>query len=219
MKETNYILAYDNEWKFLKTKNPLEVEALRGGKWNEEESTLEFPFFNEIYLINWDKERITEKETGEEPLIEVSIMILNYLRHSSVKMSEEHKFVTLKEISESGALFYPAFYKSGILPLAKTFGNNVEEIKEVSKSLGGTQSREGDFGAVFQMFPYLELKIIIWEGDDELLPSANILFDTRATELMHVESIIGLGMYLSKEIVKKDKKEEKNDLEPVPIFF
>lgn len=219
MEDTNYIIAYQNEWKFLKKKNPLEVSKVRGTDWNADNEIMTITFLNEDYLLFWREEKILNKENGTWPLVEVSIMILNYLRHSNVMVTRGLGFVSLKEMPGGGSLFYPAFYKNSILSLCHTFGNDIQAFKESGKALGGMPTKGGDAGMLFRILPLIDLKVIVWAGDDELPPSANILFDHSAKEVMHIESAIGLGMHLSKELTKIKKEEKDDQLETRPIFF
>ena len=103
-------------------------------------------------------------------------------------------------------MFYPAFYKSSILKLIETFGYESSKLKKCAEPLGGKEIKMGDATFEFEVFPKVFCRIVIWEGDDEIKPSATILFDSSIQYIMHVESIIGLGGYIINKIINELEK-------------
>lgn len=206
MMETNYRIAYDNEWNTLKKRNPADVAVRLGIEWNSEEKFFDLPFCNENYRLFWDDELVLDVENHSLEDIEKAIILLNYLAHSNEEKEVSMDYVTLKELPGGGSLFYPAFYRHSILPVGKVYGNDLEGFINNGQSLGGKLGREGDGSFVLQVFPKVFLKFILWIGDDELMPAANILFNKSIVNVMHIECVIGLGDHLSNKLtaLKKD---------------
>ena len=100
-------------------------------------------------------------------------------------------------------MFYPAFYKSSIVSLINTFGYDSSKLRKCGENLGGKEIKMGDVAFEFEVFPKVFCRVVIWEGDDEISPSATLLFDSSVQYMMHVESIIGLGGYVINKIINE----------------
>jgi len=129
-----------------------------------------------------------------------SIIMLNYLAYARSPQETAKKWVSLKEISNGGTLFYPAFHKNSIVGLIKAFGHQPKQLLACAATLGGQPTSFGDASAIFQAFPEIPLCVIVWEGDEEVQANATILFEPSIEHLLHMESVIGLGMYLASKL-------------------
>lgn len=142
------------------------------------------------------------KKDKFELVIDDSIIILNYLTYSTEDINKSNKWVSLKEISNGGALFYPAFFNSVIKSLISTFGNNINEFDKRALKLGGKYIKLGDKGYEFKILPKISICISIWEGDDEISPNATILYDPSIADLVHIETVIGIGYFICNKLSK-----------------
>lgn len=131
-----------------------------------------------------------------------SILMLNYLSFSELPQKPDDKWVSLKEIPNGGALFYPAFQKTAIEALIKNFGQRPGQLLTCADALGGRPASFGSVSAVFHAFPEIPLCVVIWEGDEEVRANATILYDPSVAHLLHIESVIGIGMYLSDKLTE-----------------
>ena len=52
---------------------------------------------------------------------------------------------------------------------------------------------EGDVGFLFRPFPKIPIRMILWQGDDEFPPEANILFDAGVAKILSAEDIAWLA--------------------------
>ncbi len=198
--ETNYRIAYNKGWEDLKKKVPEEIASRLSASYCSSTRQFTVPFFNSEFVLDYDSESIRRKSDGQAPEIMASIIILNYLSFSEVPGKPGYKWVSLKEIPNGGALFYPAFHKSAIEVLIETFGRQPERLLRCGAVLGGQPALLGKVSVVFHAFPEIPLCVVIWEGDEEVRANAAILYDPSVARLLHIESLIGLGMYLSEKL-------------------
>ncbi|MPW24206.1 DUF3786 domain-containing protein [Alkalibaculum sp. M08DMB] len=201
--ETNYRIAYDRWWQDLKRKEPEEITTQLAVKYCSSTCQFVVKFFNSEYILDCNNETIYRKDDGQVPEIIVSIIILNYLTYAQPPQETTNKWISLKELSSGGNLFYPAFYKSSIVDLIKAFGHNSHQLLACAAALGGQPASFGDASVIFQAFPEIPLCVIVWEGDDDMAPNATMLFDLSSEPLLHIESTIGLGSYLASELKKQ----------------
>ena len=209
--ESNYKIAYYNEWKTLQKRNFKKVAEIRNVIYDEEKNEFTIKVFNKDYILNCNEETIIRHDDQYIPSEETGIMILNYLSFTEYDMDKTNKWVSIKEIPNGGMMFYPAFYKSSILNLIENFGYDSSKLKKCAENLGGKEVKMGDAAFEFEVFPKVFCRIVIWEGDDEIKPSATILFDSSIQYMMHVESVIGLGGYIINKIINELGKSSSMD--------
>ncbi len=191
--KTNYQVAYNEEWKKLKTLDLKDISNRLEVKYDELENQIEIVFFDEEYILDFETENIFKKFNKDIPSIMDSIVILNYLTYSSEYVVDDNKWVSLKEIPNGGVLFYPAFYKSSIKPLISEFDNKELEFKNNSTKLGGKKINLGDNAYEFQVLPKIKLCVVYYQGDDEIGSNATVLFNPSIAKLVHIETVIGIG--------------------------
>ncbi len=201
--ESNYKVAYDYEWKRLQQRDFEKVAQIRNVKYDRDENEFTIKIFNREYILNCNDETIRRSEDNYVPSAETGVMIVNYLSFTENDMDKTNKWVSLKEIPNGGMMFYPAFYKSSIVNLIKVFGYDSSKLRFCGENLGGKEIKMGDVAFEFQVFPKVFSRVVIWEGDDEIKPSATILFDSSVQYMMHVESIIGLGGYIINKVINE----------------
>lgn len=201
--ESNYKVAYYNEWKTLQKRDFKNVEEIRNVTYDEDKKEFYIKVFNREYILNCNDETIRRSDDNQIPSAETGVMILNYLSFTENNIDKTNKWVSLKEIPNGGMMFYPAFYKSSIVSLINTFGYDSSKLRKCGENLGGKEIKMGDVAFEFEVFPKVFCRVVIWEGDDEISPSATLLFDSSVQYMMHVESIIGLGGYAINKIINE----------------
>ncbi|HBI93368.1 MAG TPA: hypothetical protein DDY58_13635 [Terrisporobacter glycolicus] len=201
--ESNYKVAYYNEWKTLQKRDFKNVEEIRNVRYDEDKKEFYIKVFNREYILNCNDETIRRSDDNQIPSAETGVMILNYLSFTENNIDKTNKWVSLKEIPNGGMMFYPAFYKSSIVSLINTFGYDSSKLRKCGETLGGKEIKMGDVAFEFEVFPKVFCRVVIWEGDDEISPSATLLFDSSVQYMMHVESIIGLGGYVINKIINE----------------
>lgn len=198
--ETNYRIAYDKYWQDLKRKVPEEIATQLAVTYCSKSRQFGVTFFNSEYNLDCNTETIYRTVDGHVPDINACIIMLNYLVYARSPLETPKKWVSLKELPNGGMLFYPAFHKSSIVGLIKAFGHRPKQLLACASDLGGQPASFGDASAIFQAFPEIPLCVIIWEGDEEVRANATILFEPSIEHLLHIESSIGLGMYLASKL-------------------
>ena len=201
--ETNYRIAYDKWWQDLKRKVPEEIVTQLAVTFCSNACQFVVTFFGSEYILDCKTETIYRKTDGYVPDIMASIIMLNYLAYARVPQETAKKWISLKEIPNGGMLFYPAFHKNSIIGLIKTFGRQSEHLLACAAALGGQPASFGDASATFQIFPEIRLCVIVWEGDEEVRANATLLFEPSIEHRLHIESVIGLGMYLASQLKRQ----------------
>lgn len=85
-------------------------------------------------------------------------------------------------------------YRNNILKkVEQAFAGHVDLLRSACEKLRGTSLPQGDAGYLIPVFPFLNIAIIFWDGDDEFPAKANMLFDSNITDFMHEENVVGVA--------------------------
>lgn len=154
--------------------------------------TLRVPFLNRHYVVSLPEcDFIDETEEGKEIPIQEQVLILHYLLAGSVPEGQGKK-ISYREIP--GASFYfSSFVKRAIDPLKKVFGQNIPGLKGAAPQVGGVEIESGDAGFEFRVFPKVSIQLILWKGDEEFPPEANIVFDDTIGDIFSPEDVAWLS--------------------------
>lgn len=91
-----------------------------------------------------------------------------------------------------GASPFARAFQQGILePLAETFSGHEGLLEKAVESLRGV--RVSSTGFRLPAFSCMPVRLNFWDADDEFPAQANLLFDSSATDLAHVESIVTIA--------------------------
>jgi hypothetical protein len=91
-----------------------------------------------------------------------------------------------------GYAYENAFTKRAVEPIAKTFGKSPEGLLKAAELIGGKSLSLGQSSTQITALPYIPLTYILWT-DEELPPSANVLFDESASNYFNVEDLAKLA--------------------------
>jgi len=169
----------------------IEVLTGRSGFEQAGADAFRISFLGKNYSVSYPEfDFSVEGDDAKEVPIQEQVLMLHYLLAPEGEPSGN--WVAYREIP--GASFYfSAFVKRAVDPLKKRFGQNVSLLEKVSGKLGGKAIDAGDAGFEFSVFPRVPIQLILWEGDDEFPPEANILFDDTIGDLLSPEDIAWLA--------------------------
>ena len=106
-----------------------------------------------------------------------------------------------------GEVYYRQFYGRCIMRLAKTYGNRQDVFKRLMEKLAGRRQKYGEVSYEFEVFRELKLCFILWSGDEEFPPSAQILFSDNFPMAFAAEDVAYLG-----DVILDYMKQEEFDI-------
>lgn len=92
------------------------------------------------------------------------------------------------------------FQQRAVNPFLKTFGHRPEAFQEAAAALGASSGSAGGVSMIIPVMPRVPLCFTLWPGDDELPPSASILFDAQAASYLHTEDYAHLPAIVTGEM-------------------
>jgi hypothetical protein len=173
--------------------NPKRLEARTGAHYFVEDNRdgLVVPYFGQPRRIAWPEVSLTAVTGQGEISLPEQILILHYLLHASGEPLSG-RTIDFRQVPEGG-FYWSAFVSRAKKPLLETFGHDLELYLKVAVTLGGQPQPLGDASAAFLAFPRVPITHVLWGGDEEFPPEANILFDENISQYFPTEDIAALS--------------------------
>ena len=158
-------------------------------------------YLNRSYQVSLPDVTISLPDQDAKVELKDQILILHYL--TAARGSPlSGRLISYQEL-ETGATYYPTFVKRAIKPLVDYFGQCPEKLLSSSADIGGYRVRHGDLGVTIPAFSRVPVTLVIWQGDAEFPPDANILFDSTILDYLSAEDINVLCQTIVWHLVKK----------------
>ena len=140
------------------------------------------------------------KDNGDLVPIQEKILILHYLLTARGESMRQIP-ITFRQVEE-GPFYYSAFTKRALDPLAQTFGGEPRGLLDCGSRLGAVATELGDASITLKALPRVPVTFVIWGGDDELPPQANILFDESIVSYLPTEDIVVLSSMIVYRLIR-----------------
>ncbi|HEX5682055.1 MAG TPA: DUF3786 domain-containing protein [Desulfobacterales bacterium] len=174
------------------TAEPFERIVARSGFEPADGSTLCVPFLNRVYRVSGTGFAFVDAAAAARDVpLQEQILILHYLMARS-PAAVAGDWVAYRELP-GAAFYFAAFVKRAIDPLKKAFGQNIAGLAAAAGRLMGRPVEPGDAGFEFRVFPKVPVRLILYAGDAEFAPEANILFDRSIGGMLSPEDIAWLS--------------------------
>ncbi|UCF08321.1 MAG: DUF3786 domain-containing protein [Thermoplasmata archaeon] len=202
-KPESYISALAKAWEELTVLEPLDIADRSLATYNEADHEFTITFFSQDYRIQLEK-RVVLDPDGKEARPLIAVLLIHYLAYAK-DVIPKGKLITFREL-EGGDVYYDAFTRRAIIPITRTFGQTVESLKEAAKSIQAEEAGHGDFSLKIMVLPKIPVWVIVWEGDDEVPASSNMLFDATIKELLPTEDVAVIGGFVASMLIKNRPK-------------
>ncbi|QLH74608.1 MAG: DUF3786 domain-containing protein [Methanomassiliicoccales archaeon] len=200
--EMCYLPSLERAWDMLADLD-LRVAAERAGG-RAEGSMILIRMLNGEASIEPGRRRIECNVPGSGFLLE--IVVLHYVKGCLDNAPSKGKEWLLFRQLPGGEVFQPAFQKRVVQGIAKRFSSRPDELLRAGLSLGGRKEDLGDATVVLPFFPRLEVRVTVWEGDDEVPGSATLLFSPETPSLLPTEDLTEVGEVVLSALLKAVNK-------------
>ena len=160
---------YENLFRQLE---PEAAVARTGVKWDGQEFYVNL--LGREYAISHPEYAIRPLDGGTLPPLPVQTFLLRYLLESKqVAWSGEWK--TFREMPW-GEMYIKPYTGRVLTRAAFTFGTRVAAFKAACEKLGALPLPNGDAGYQLDLIGDYQMRILVWEGDEEFPPNAQVLY-------------------------------------------
>ena len=151
---------------------PEEAVARLGVKWDGKEFYItllgrEFAISHPVYAIR-------ALNGGSLPPLPTQTFLLRYLLEAKA-VSWAGEWKTFREMPW-GELYIKPYTGRVLTRAAFTFGTRLAAFQKGAQALGGVALKNGDAGYEFTLIGGYRMRILVWEGDDEFPPNAQVLY-------------------------------------------
>lgn len=176
--------------------DPAEISRHLGIPYEENTGLFQVKFMEKNYTVSYPKLEIhcLDKEDAQAVLchdIHAKILVLRYFTEGD-RMDATGNLLSYRDLPW-GEVYYRQFYGRCIMRLARMFGNRLDTFRAIMKGLKGKKKEYGDIAYEFQFFEGLSLCFVLWAGDEEFPPSAQILFSDNFPLAYAAEDVAYIG--------------------------
>ena len=186
-----------NKEKLLKTCKYCGAEV----KTEAEENTITIKYLYSDYHISL-KNGFSIEFNPEGLLYLEKVYILHYLisykTQNTVQIKKE--FAGYKNLP-GGMFYYPAFRKNGPAKILEAFGQEPEKLYASAEKLGGSRENFGDISVKLNIFPKIEMIIVLHKGDDEFPPEVQFLYGSDIINYLGLEDISLLSGVVADKLI------------------
>lgn len=147
---------------------PEEMALRSGAKWDGKTFTL--TLLGTAYAITHPEYSL---EPANAPLPLQTFLLRFLLEGKKGAVSTDYK--TFREMPW-GELYIQPFTGRVLTRAAFTFGTRIDKFRKAAEALGGLPLSHGDAGYEFELTDNYRLRLLVWEGDDEFPPNAQLLY-------------------------------------------
>ena len=125
------------------------------------------------------------------PPLPTQTFLLRYLLEAR-EVAWQGQWKTFREMPW-GELYIKPYTGRVLTRAAFTFGTRVAKFRAACEKMGATPINHGDAGFLFDLIGGYRMQILVWEGDDEFPPNAQILYSDNFAEGFAAEDRVVAG--------------------------
>ena len=160
---------YEEQFKALE---PAAAVARTGVKWDGKEFYVNL--LGREYAIAHPDYSIRALDGGVLPPLPTQTFLLRYLLEAK-EVAWGGEWKTFREMPW-GELYIKPYTGRVLTRAAFTFGTRVAKFRVACEKMGAEPVKHGDAGFRFDLIGGYQMQILVWEGDDEFPPNAQILY-------------------------------------------
>lgn len=174
----------------FRTLEPASVlERLKAVKWDGKEFTL--TLLGREFAISHPEYAIRALDGGKLPPLPVQTFLLRYLLESR-DVSWAGQWKTFREMPW-GEMYITPYTGRVLTRAAYTFSFRLDAFRAAAEKMGAEPVKHGDAGYRFDFIGDYQIQILIWQGDDEFPPNAQVLYSDNFAEGFAAEDRVVAG--------------------------
>ncbi len=178
---------YEEKFRAL---DPASVtQRLSGVTWDGEAFTVKL--LGRDFAISHPEYAIRALDGGKLPPLPTQTFLLRYLLESR-DVAWKGEWKTFREMPW-GEMYIKPYTGRVLTRAAFTFGFRTAALKAAAEKMGAEPVSHGDVGFCFDLIGGYRIQILVWEGDDEFPPNAQVLYSDNFAEGFAAEDRVVAG--------------------------
>ena len=143
------------------------------------------------YAISHPKYALRALDGGALPPLPTQTFLLRYLLEGK-EVFPCGKWLTFREMPW-GELYIKPYTGRVLTRAAFTFGTRIAAFRAACEKMGAIPVSHGDAGFQFQFLGQYQMQILVWEGDEEFPPNAQVLYSDNFSDGFAAEDRVVAG--------------------------
>ena len=177
---------YEEQFRSL---DPQEAAERTGTQWDGKEFQL--TLLGKEYAISHPFYSIRTLDGSPVPPLPAQTFLLRYLLESR-KTPWLGEWKTFREMPW-GEMYIKPYTGRVLTRAAFTFGTRLTAFDKGAEAMGATRVSHGDAGWEFKLIGDYRMRILVWEGDDEFPPNAQVLYSDNFAQGFAAEDRVVAG--------------------------
>ena len=174
----------------FRTLDPASVqERLTDVKWDGKEFTVKL--LGREFAISHPDYAIRALDGGKELPLPTQTFLLRYLLESRT-VAWKGQWKTFREMPW-GEMYIKPYTGRVLTRAAYTFSFKLDAFRAAAEKMGAEKVPHGDAGYRFDLVGDYQMQILIWQGDDEFPPNAQVLYSDNFAEGFAAEDRVVAG--------------------------
>ena len=169
--------------------NPQDVAQRTGCKWDGKDFYVNL--LGRDFAISHPVYALRPLDGGALPPLPTQTFLLRYLLEGKA-ISAQGEWRTFREMPW-GELYIKPYTGRVLTRAAFTFGTRLAAFRAACEKMGATSVAHGDAGYQFDLLDGYQMQLLIWEGDEEFPPSAQVLYSDNFAEGFAAEDRVVAG--------------------------
>jgi hypothetical protein len=169
--------------------NPAEATARTDAKWDGKEFFV--TLLGREFAISHPQYAIRATDGGVLPPLPTQTFLLRYLLESK-KAAWNGTWKTFREMPW-GEMYIKPYTGRVLTRAAYTFSFKLAAFSAACEKMGAVKLPHGDAGYQFELIPGFHIQILIWQGDEEFPPNAQVIYSDNFAEGFAAEDRVVAG--------------------------
>ena len=185
--------------------DPVEAAARCGVKYDAERQVFTVRLLYVDYEITWPAFSIASADETDFALtnLPAQMLIIRYLLEGKRAVGTG-EFLPYREMPW-GEVYLKPFTGRCLNRAAFTFGTRLEAFRAAAAQLPAIPLDKGDAAYQLEIMPCYDVRLIVWEGDDEFPPNSQILFSDNFPQAFSAEDRTVVGDILISDLKRRMK--------------
>ena len=166
-----------------------EAAARTGVKWDGKEFYVNL--LGQEYAISHPEYAIRAVHGEKTPPLPVQTFLLRYLLESK-SVAWQGTWKTFREMPW-GEMYIKPYTGRVLTRAAYTFSFKLAAFAAACEKMGAVKLPHGDAGYQFELLPGYQIQILIWQGDEEFPPNAQVIYSDNFAEGFGAEDRVVAG--------------------------
>lgn len=184
-------IPYEHYKGLLKDLDPETISKNSFCPFDKENGVFLVTLMGTPYQVTYPQGDVTDADGADFDNYKLKTMILRYLINAKgVKATGET--IAYRDVS-GGNVYFACFDGRCLKRFAFTFNYNLDGLKKAMANLNAEPQKLGDLSWRFEVINNMFMTVILWIGDDEFPPEAQILFDANFPSAFSAEDMAVMG--------------------------